>query len=253
MYTPEYQLINGPRGRLHVGMLGDTNARPLVVMHFGGGGFGRDHWAPLDQLAAEGWQLFRLDRRGYGLSDPRPEGFPQDFFQRDLEEMEAALDQLLAGKRFHLLGTSDGGTLSLMYASAHPDRVRALAVDGAHWRAEVCMNTSMDEMESRFVERFGQNPARDDDRTATLRAWFSGWRRLIAQGWSMEDQLARVTCPVAVLQGSKDGVVPDEHAHLLASLTGGESFILKGGAHLSQRSHPAEYMAWLKAFLAKHP
>jgi pimeloyl-ACP methyl ester carboxylesterase len=252
MFTPSYLLVEGPRGRLHVGMLGETKARPLVVMHFGGGGFGRDQWAPLDQLAGEGWRLIRIDRRGYGLSDPRPEGFPQDFFQRDLEELEAVLDEVLSGQRFHLLGTSDGGTLSLMYAAAHTDRVLALAVDGAHWRAEDCMNASMDEMESRFVERFGSDPSRDDVRTATLRAWFVGWRRLIEQGWSMEEQLACVTCPVAVLQGSNDGVVPDEHAHQLARLTGGESFILEGGAHLSLRSHPTEYMAWLQAFLAKH-
>ena len=71
----------------------------------------------------------------------------------------------------------------------------------------------------------------------------------------MEAELAGVHCPLAVLQGSEDGVVPDEHAFALARACAGEHevTILPGGAHLSLRSHPREWMAWLQAFLARTP
>ena len=55
--------------------------------------------------------------------------------------------------------------------------------------------------------------------------------------------------------GDLDGVVPDEHAFALARACVGEHevTILPGGAHLSLRSHPREWMAWLQAFLARTP
>lgn len=237
-----------------MGELGPAGAPVLLLLHFGGGGFGTRGWEPLDELAQgdDALHLIRIDRLGYGLSDPRPHGFPPEFFEHDLEDLAEAVDLLLPDRTFRIAGTSDGGTLALMYAAAFPDRVKGLAVDGAHFRAEAMMRQSLDEMEQAFVARHGTDGSRDEPTTATLRAWFGGWRGLVASGWSIEARLARISCPVHVLQGSLDGVVPDEHAFALARACGGPSQaeILPGGGHLCQRSHPGEWLLWLQAMLA---
>lgn len=229
------------------------------MLHHGGGGFAHSPWPdPFHHLAQANppWRVIRLDRLGYGLSDPRPAGFPADFFQRDLEQLAVALDLLVPAGPFTLAGTSDGGTLALLAATRWPERVSGVAVDGAHYRTEPdSMAAALREMRRRFLEKHGPPQIGEATQLGTLRDWFEGWLAIGKQGWSIQAELAAVRCPVAVLQGELDGIVEERHAHELAAALGGpvRVEILPGGAHLSQRSHPREWAAWLEAFLLSLP
>lgn|GEM_PF-2376891 len=246
------------RGRLHVGQLGPQDGRPLVLLHHGGGGFSVDPWPdPFPALASEprGWRILRVDRLGYGLSSPRPHGFPPGFFEDDLRDLETVLDALEPTRPLVLQGTSDGGSLALMAAARWPKRVCAVAIDGAHHRTEDSMRPALLDMRARFLEKHGPAAEWDPVERATLRAWFEGWLAIVEEGWSVEDDLPRIHCPVAVLQGELDGIVSHGHAHDLASRLGKPvpAHILPGGAHLVQRSHPQEWAQWLWNFLQSLP
>ncbi|MDP2360560.1 MAG: alpha/beta hydrolase [bacterium] len=244
-------------GHLHVGELG-TAGRTLVMLHDGGGGYGSDPWpAPIPELVAGPmpWRVLRVDRLGYGLSDPRPTGFPPGFFDEDLAQLEEALDVLAPGEPLVLQGTSDGGTLALLAAARWGRRVAALAVDGAHYRTEPTMVPVLLDMQERFTAKHGPPAPDEPHQQRTLRAWLADWLAICAQGWSIEAELAAVRCPVAVLQGELDGIVPDRHAHELGAALGGPAHveILPGGAHLCQRSHPEAWSRWLLALLEDPP
>jgi len=73
-------------------------------------------------------RLIRYDERGCGLSERRPAEQSFDAWVRDLEAVvdAAGLD------RFDLLGISQGGPVSMMYAARHPDRVRRLVLFGSY-------------------------------------------------------------------------------------------------------------------------
>jgi pimeloyl-ACP methyl ester carboxylesterase len=258
--TPRSYLLDLPAGRVHAECLGDPRAPALVLLHDGGGAPGGAPWPEgLRRLVCgtdRPLHLLRWDRRGYGLSGDRPEGFPPDFFLRDLADFEALLDRLLPGQPLRLAGTSDGGTIALLYAAKHPQRVRALAVDGAHHRIHPDLPAGLEGMWRRFTARHGEEPAGPEPMALrTARAWFAGWGNLVRGDWSIVTELARIRCPLWVLQGEWDGIVPDAYAVDLAASTAGPSRweILPGGAHLCQRSHPRQWTDWLRRFLSQTP
>lgn len=247
--------VDAPSGRIHVERLGDPAAPALLRLHDGGGAPGGAPWpGELSRLPDEAGplQLLRVDRVGYGLSDPRPDGFPPDFFQRDLADLEAVVESCLPGRELRIAGTSDGGTLGILFAARHPGLVRALAVDGAHHRIHPDLPAGLEGMRRRFAARHGEAAsAGDSPAVLTARGWFSGWRGLVERDWDVLAELAALRCPLWVLQGELDGIVPDAYARDLAERAGGEARceILPGGAHLCQRSHPAAWGDWLRRFL----
>ncbi len=246
-----------PGGTLHLDEWGSPGGRPLVLLHHGGDGFAHSPWpVPFPALVDSNWRLLRVDRLGYGLSSARPRGFPPGFFESDLEQVLAVLDQLVPRGPLVLAGTSDGGTLALLAAARRPERVAGVAVDGAHSHTEpATMVPVLLDMRRRFEEKHGPALPGEETRLATVRAWFEGWLHICDLGWDIRPELAAVRCPVAVLQGELDGIVPDAHAFGLAAALGGPATveILPGGAHLSQKSHPDEWADWLLRFLASLP
>jgi pimeloyl-ACP methyl ester carboxylesterase len=81
--------------------------------------------AYVEQLA-EFSRVILFDKRGTGLSDPSPEAAR---FDQRVDDISAVLDAA-GSKRAVLLGMSEGGPLSVLYAATHPERVRALVLLG---------------------------------------------------------------------------------------------------------------------------
>ena len=78
-----------------------------------------------DRLASYG-RLILFDKAGTGLSDPIPG--PRTLEQR-VEEIDAVLDAV-DSQRAALLGVSEGGPMSILYAATRPGRVQALGLFG---------------------------------------------------------------------------------------------------------------------------
>ncbi len=99
---------------------------PLVLVH----GWAMDHrvFSPQVDEFARHFRTITYDRRGFGRSTgvPNPE--------RELDDIEVVVGKVCgeaAGRRFHLLGLSQGGRIALRYAAARPDRLRSLVLQGA--------------------------------------------------------------------------------------------------------------------------
>ena len=96
-----------------------------VVMHHG---MAKNHkmwfgWVP---VIARHYRVIRFDMRGMGQSDVPEPGYPWslDHFTDDLTEVA---DKLNLGK-FHLIGETVGGSVSMNYSTRHQERLRSLAV-----------------------------------------------------------------------------------------------------------------------------
>jgi pimeloyl-ACP methyl ester carboxylesterase len=75
-------------------------------------------------------RLIIFDKRGTGLSDPVNE---VPTLEQRIDDVRAVMDS--AGfERAALLGVSEGGPMSVLFAATHPDRVSALVLHGAMGR-----------------------------------------------------------------------------------------------------------------------
>jgi pimeloyl-ACP methyl ester carboxylesterase len=76
-------------------------------------------------------RLIRFDRRGMGMSDRDVE---QSTLEERVDDIRAVMDAA-GSERAALLGVSEGGYMSLMFAATHPERTAALVLYGAYARA----------------------------------------------------------------------------------------------------------------------
>jgi pimeloyl-ACP methyl ester carboxylesterase len=76
-------------------------------------------------------RFIRFDKRGTGLSDR--DGPPPTLEQR-VDDIRAVLDAV-GSKHAALLGMSEGGNMSIMFAATHPERTMALVLFSSFARA----------------------------------------------------------------------------------------------------------------------
>ena len=85
----------------------------------------------LDRLASF-TRLIVLDKRGTGLSDPVPLNRLPTLEER-MDDLRAVMDAV-GSKRATLMGTSEAGALSLLFAATHPSRTAALVLLNSYAR-----------------------------------------------------------------------------------------------------------------------
>jgi class 3 adenylate cyclase len=90
-------------------------------------------FAPLIEQLAQQTRLILWDKRGTGLSDPATRVPALDERMEDLCAVLAAAD----ADRIALLGISEGGPLSILFAATFPERVRSLVLYGTAARFTV--------------------------------------------------------------------------------------------------------------------
>jgi pimeloyl-ACP methyl ester carboxylesterase len=75
-------------------------------------------------------RLILFDKRGMGMSDRVPGGTPLDVRMDDIRAVMDAVGSDSAA----VMGESEGGPLSILFAAAHPERTRALILQGGEVR-----------------------------------------------------------------------------------------------------------------------
>jgi pimeloyl-ACP methyl ester carboxylesterase len=109
--------------RLHYLDYGTEGRPPILCVH---GGAAHAHW--FDFFApgfCADYHVRALDLRGHGDSQwMEPPGYTYQLYVSDLAEVVEKLDL----RQLILIGHSMGGMVSILYASMHPERMRALIV-----------------------------------------------------------------------------------------------------------------------------
>ena len=229
---------------------------PLLMLH-GGLGTALLHFRRDIPFFAEHYRVIAPDMRGYGQSSP-PREFPPDFYYRDAADMAALLEALNAHPA-HVLGWSDGAMVALTLTVLRPDLVRSLvSVAGearileeerANWPPLVDTST----WSPGAVERFkaAQGPL---NWPGIFERMLAGYNAVLdAGGEVISARLREIRCPVLLIHGEADDVVPVVHARSLhAAIPHAELHIWPGVRHLPHREREAEFRALVLDFLARH-
>ncbi|WP_176056912.1 alpha/beta fold hydrolase [Paraburkholderia caribensis] len=152
-------------------------------------------------------------RPGYGRSTPRPHHvkLPVDFMSvqaRDI--LPALLDALDVSaeerKRMWVIGHSDGGSITLLYAAAFPDELAGAVVVAPHVLVEDVSVASIAEAKTAYEQSdLRSKLARHhDDVDSAFYGWNDVWLSEAFRSWSIVDELECIRCPLLAVQGYDD-------------------------------------------------
>jgi class 3 adenylate cyclase len=206
----------------------------------------------LERLASFS-RLIMFDKRGTGMSD-REAGLPT--LEERMDDVRAVMDTV-GSKRAAILGTSEGGNMSVLFAATYPERTIALVTFGIFakriWSEDYPWAPTPEEREAWYaeLEREWGGPAElgtlapsraADERFA---AWWATYLRLGASPTAaltlartntqidVRDVLPTIGVPTLVLHRTGDRDVSVEEARYIAARIPGARLVeLPGEDHL---------------------
>jgi pimeloyl-ACP methyl ester carboxylesterase len=125
--------INQPSHLYYELLDGDPDRPYLIFLHEGLGCTGMWKDFPGRLCRETSCPGIVYDRLGYGKSSPLPRPFTIHFMHHNaFIELPKVIAQLIPDKDFFLIGHSDGGSISLIFASEKPARLKGIITEGAH-------------------------------------------------------------------------------------------------------------------------
>jgi pimeloyl-ACP methyl ester carboxylesterase len=224
----------------------------LVLLHEGLGSVGLWREFPQRLAADTGRRALMYSRAGHGFSDvatvPRTPRFMHD---EALDVLPGVLDA--AGVRDPILvGHSDGASIALIHAAAHP--VHALVLLAPHVFVEDLSVASIAEARDAFEttglrERMARHHR---DAEATFRLWNDIWLAPEFRDWNIEDVLPSVTAPVLLIQGEHDqyGTLAQVET-VRDGVAGPAELVVLDARHAPHLDAPEETLAAAAAFIRR--
>jgi pimeloyl-ACP methyl ester carboxylesterase len=187
----------------------DPAAPLLVFLHEGLGSLAMWKDFPARLCAAAACRGLVYSRPGYGRSTPRPpqERWGLDFLHVQAEAVLPALLQALGvSGRYALLGHSDGGSIALIHAARHAERVSAVVVMAPHILVEPFGLASIRQAREQYLQ--GELRSRlarfHDDVDSAFWGWNDIWLSSDFPQWQITSELKHIGAPVLAIQGEED-------------------------------------------------
>lgn len=235
---------------------------PLILLHGGSGTL--DEWRPMIPFFASFFHVYVLDSRGHGKTD-NPAG---KLSYRMMADDVAAFIEALEIPRPLVCGYSDGGQIALELALRHPGLARALVVGAAWYRfSEEYVNAlktwgfekpgeyNFEWVEANFpffVEDWKKSHYREGDPDY--------WKKLMLQLSDLwltpldysESDFKRITDPVLILIGDRDGMVPlDDAIGMYRMIPTAELAVIPNADHMGVLMKPETFTHLLLEFLKR--
>jgi len=218
------------------------------------------------------YRLLLHDFRGQLLSDKPLRPWTMKDHARDLS---ALLDHL-GIDRIHLVGTSYGGEVGMLFASTWPHRVKSLAVISSvteigpeldlavsEWRQaaledpetlyRVMLPTTFS---TEYVKSFPKVIEQGEERLRSCPPdFFPAFARLVDTFRQLDitKQLERIRCPTLVMVGEQDALKPPKYSRLIADrISGSELVTIPEAGHAVILEKPSEVNATLLEFLGRN-
>jgi pimeloyl-ACP methyl ester carboxylesterase len=231
---------------------GNSDRRPLVLLHEGLGSVSawRDFPETLQRATAR--RVIAYSRFGHGKSDPPPAPRTPAFFHEEAYEVLPAILQQLDVAEPVLVGHSDGASIALVHGGAH--RVRALILFAPHVVVEDVTLEAIREARRKFEsgdlrERLSRH---HDDPDLAFRGWCDVWLDPAFRTWTLEPDAERVVCPLLLIQGLDDpyGTL-DQLDRIEARVRGPVVRKVVSGGHSPHRDARDEVLDELVRFLER--
>lgn len=232
----------------------------LVFVHEGLGSLAMWRDFPQRLCDAANCRGLVYSRPGYGRSTPRAaqEQWGVDFMHRQaLEVLPALLTALqidTAVDKPWLFGHSDGGSIALLYAARFAQLIAGAIVLAPHIHVEDISIASIEQARVAYLEAdLKHRLARYHDEPDSA---FWGWNRIwldpLFRRWSIEAELASISCPLLAMQGLDDeyGTLAQIHG-IARQVPQAELLELAHCGHSPQRDQAAQVIDAAIEFVAR--
>jgi pimeloyl-ACP methyl ester carboxylesterase len=261
-------------GVTHYEVAGPDNGRVAVLVH----GFSVPSyiWDPtFAALRDAGYRVIRYDLYGRGLSDRPDAAYDGAFYDRQLDQLLAALK--VDGK-IDLFGLSFGGYVSAHYASTHPQRIRTLnLVDPSNSAPKLTWQMTTPLLgpylfQTGAVPGMAGNQSSDFLHPEQFPGWAERYRQQMAYhgfgralyrsrlALAREDfdgiyaAIARAGTPVHLVWGKQDPTIPvAQAAHIRNAIPSTAYREIDQSGHLPQMEQAALFNHDMLTYLAAHP
>jgi pimeloyl-ACP methyl ester carboxylesterase len=247
----DYVTVDGKR--LETVRYPASGKKPTIVMlHEGLGSVSM--WKDLPERVAKstGCGVLVYSRYGHGKSDRLAEKRSVDFMRH---EAQVVLPELLERSEIEvpiLLGHSDGGSISIIYAATALQKPAALVLEAPHVFVEELSVSSISKIRATYqTTNLRKKLARYHDHVdETFWGWNDIWLDPRFRSWNIEECLNAIRCPVLVIQGENDeyGTLAQVEA-IKARLPSTETLVLPECGHSPHRDQPSRTLAVISTFV----
>ena len=218
---------------------------PLVLLHPGGAD--SRTWAANLPPLAERFHVYTPDRRGHGRTLDVAGPITFDTMARDTI---AFIEAMTAGP-VDLVGCSDGAIVGLLVAWLRPDLVKRLVfVCGVfHHDGWLPGSIELDEEADAFLgDWYGEVSPDGRAHWPVVKAKL--YEAHLTEPALTAGDLARVTCPVLVMQGDRDEMPIEHSAELFRALPDAQLAVVPGASHGLLVERPELCNAIIASFLS---
>lgn len=234
---------------------GGADLPVMVFLHEGLGSVAMWRDFPARLCEAAGVRGLVYSRPGYGRSTPRAadEAWGPDFMHRQARDVLPALLRELGVERPWLFGHSDGGSIALLHAAVFPDGVRGAIVLAPHILVEDISVQSIRKAREAYLDtdlkqRLGRY---HDDADSAFFGWNDVWLSPAFRGWSIEEEIRAIRCPLLAMQGLDDEYGTLEQVRGIARrVPQAQVLEIPACGHSPHKDQPEVVIGAVKTFLA---
>jgi len=242
-------------GRIEYERIPGGDRGPMIVMlHEGLGSISMWRDFPRQVAAATGQDVLVYSRHGYGRSAPLRGPRAVRFMHDEALVVLPELLDALGVRRPLLLGHSDGGSIAIIHAGGSGREVAGLALLAPHVMVEDLSVSSIaaagaaydtGDLRSRLARHH-------EDVDGAFRGWNDVWLSPAFRGWTIEEYLPALACPVLAIQGEDDEYGTMDQIDRIARLAPDVELVKLGGAgHSPHRDRPQEVLEAITRFAAR--
>jgi pimeloyl-ACP methyl ester carboxylesterase len=222
---------------------------------------------------AEFTRLILFDKRGMGMSDRVPGATSLDV---RMDDIRAVLDAV-GSDRAAIMGESEGGPLGILFAAAHPERTRALILQGAEvrersdaeWPWGESTQEEFEESTAGLASRWGKGlgfrylvpSVADDPGLPALESWWgkvqrnaatpAGWEAFARMAFDIDvrEVVPTIRVPALIVHATGDQVCHVEQGRWLSKHLAGAKYVELAGADHVPWFTPDATVAEVREFL----
>jgi 3-oxoadipate enol-lactonase len=243
---------------------------PLLLLH-GLGSSARD-WEHQAPCFAQRYRVVIPELRGHGRSEKPPGPYSMPLFASDI----ADLIESLALAPVHIVGLSLGGFVAFQLAVDYPELVRSLVVvnsvpalagESLRSRSQLARALLLRRLIVRLfgmrtLGRFlGRKLFPRPGQAALKRTFVERWAEnhpdaylaslATVSGWSVEDRLGSITCPVCMIAGEYDFIPLKAKQSCADRLPYGELIVIPASGHFTPLDNPDELNRAVMSFFER--